>query len=231
MSKDISQDRSNASSTSEQDETFKWLQGLWANSKTVSGEQEYYERSASEYEQIHQTLQWRAPELCMKAIADYEEKSGVKLDQKGRCLDIGAGTGLSGEALRRAGFTGQVDALEPVEGMFAQAKKKNIYTEWFQEFLDDKKESKIPSATYDLAVSVGVFNDRSAKSSCLTEVMRMIKPGGYLAAILREAHWKGDFEDEIKRLEDERILSLKHVDRSDVYYDNVSSMAFILQKN
>ena len=70
--------------------------------------------------------------------------SGVKLDQKGRCLDIGAGTGLSGEALRRAGFTGQVDALEPVERMFAQAKKKNIYTEWFQEFLDDKKGSFSP---------------------------------------------------------------------------------------
>ena len=61
--------------------------------------------------------------------------------------------------------------------------------------------------------------------------MRMIKPGGYLAAILREAHWKGDFEDEIQRLETEGILSLKHVDRSDVYYDNVSSMAFILQKS
>ena len=62
--------------------------------------------------------------------------SGKELNKSSvKVLDVGAGSGLSGIALREAGFSGTIDALEPSEMMFAQAKPKNIYTQYFSDFL------------------------------------------------------------------------------------------------
>ena len=43
-------------------------------------------------------------------------------------VDLGCGTGLSGEALRAAGFA-DVDGYDFSEGMLALARKKNCYRE------------------------------------------------------------------------------------------------------
>ena len=64
---------------------------------------------------------------------------GTQIPRDGRAIDIGAGTGLSGQALRDIGFTGQIDALEPTENMFVQAQPKNIFTLWYHELLLENK--------------------------------------------------------------------------------------------
>ena len=65
---------------------------------------------------------------------------GVRIPRDGLAIDIGAGTGLSGQALREiVGFTGRIDALEPSTNMFAIAEPKGIYTKYFNELLLEDK--------------------------------------------------------------------------------------------
>ena len=52
-----------------------------------------------------------------------------------RVLDVGAGTGLSGEALRREGFIGKIDALEPSDNMFSLAQAKGIYSHRYNDLI------------------------------------------------------------------------------------------------
>ena len=58
-------------------------------------------------------------------------------------MDVGAGTGLSGEAMRKAGFSGTIDALEPSQKMFEKAREKNIYSKYYSDFLIGNKASAI----------------------------------------------------------------------------------------
>ena len=49
---------------------------------------------------------------------------------------------MSGEELRRAGFTGVVDALEPSDNMYSFAEQKGIYSTRYSDMLSPDKVNK-----------------------------------------------------------------------------------------
>ena len=68
------------------------------------------------------------------------------------------------------------------------------------------------------------------RSSCLADVVRMVKPGGHVGVICVKRHWDGDLELVAKRLEEEGKIDIKHVEVFHSYMKDVESVSFVLQK-
>lgn len=106
-----------------------------------------------------------------------------------KILDVGCGTGLAGIELARKGFT-RMDGFDLSEGMLAEARQLNIYGELKPGTLGEPLD--YPSASYDSAIACGVFSVGHATASGLDEVVRIIKPGGYLSLTLRTDIYEPD---------------------------------------
>jgi SAM-dependent methyltransferase len=95
----------------------------------------------------------------------------AEMDPAGVALDIGAGTGLVAEHL--GGLT--VDALDITPEMLAVARGKGIYRQLIE--ADLTKPLDLPDANYDAVVSCGTFTHGHVGPECLTELLRITKPG------------------------------------------------------
>ena len=65
-------------------------------------------------------------------------------DKNARILDVGAGTGLVGEYLKKRGFC-NLDALEPSLGMLEVAKTKNVYKNLHSDRIDAFEPTSLPA--------------------------------------------------------------------------------------
>ena len=77
-------------------------------------------------------------------------------DKNSKILDVGAGTGLSADKLKRFGYT-NLDSLEPAENMVEIAKKKGCYVNYFVEGLTDNERSSIQDSNNKLLFSAYIF--------------------------------------------------------------------------
>lgn len=93
-------------------------------------------------------------------------------------LDYGCGTGLSGLALRAAGFT-TLDGLDPSEDMLAGARATNVYRTLA--LVDITDPAPIPAKTYDAIACIGVISTGAAPPETLHMVMEALRPRGYLS--------------------------------------------------
>ena len=108
--------------------------------------------------------------LAPRAMA---EVAKTFLSKTGRILDAGAGTGLSGAALKAAGF-GNLVAVDYSAGMLEIAAKKGIYRETVQADLGAR--TPFPDDAFDAVVTVGTTSQMPAES--LREFVRLVRPGG-----------------------------------------------------
>lgn len=95
------------------------------------------------------------------------------LAKDARILDAGAGTGLSGQALRDAGFS-DLTGLDFAEAMLAVAASKGIYRETIA--ADLSRRTTFEDGAFDAVVTVGTTSQIPAES--LREYVRMTRTGG-----------------------------------------------------
>lgn len=104
-------------------------------------------------------------------------------------LDIGAGTGLCGAALRALG-------AEPVDGtdisaqMLGQAEEKGVYRRLFTG--DVLAGLDVPDGDYAGVVSSGTFTHGHVGPAALDEVLRILAPGGHAALSVNAAHFEAE---------------------------------------
>ncbi|MEM8951116.1 MAG: methyltransferase domain-containing protein [Pseudomonadota bacterium] len=108
--------------------------------------------------------------LAPLAIA---EVATAHLEKDARILDAGAGTGLSGQALRDAGFS-DLTGLDFAEEMLSVAREKGIYRETLA--ADLSKRTRLEDDGFDAVVTVGTTSQVPAES--LYEYVRVTRPGG-----------------------------------------------------
>ncbi len=101
-------------------------------------------------------------------------------------LDVGCGTGLGGIALCAAGFK-ILDGTDISEAMMAEASKKDIYRDLFAADL----LAGIPASsnTYDGAFSTGTFTLGHVGPQAISEVIRVLKPGGVFCLTVSDQAW------------------------------------------
>lgn len=69
-------------------------------------------------------------------------------DKSARILDVAAGTGLVGKHLAEKGYK-NIDALEPAEKMVEVAREKNVYTNFYLEYIYADRQTSIPASKYN----------------------------------------------------------------------------------
>lgn len=110
-----------------------------------------------------------SPRRCAEALARFVE------DRAAPILDVGCGTGLSGEAFAAAGFT-TVDGTDFSPEMLAVAERKGVYRRLFPGAV----ESPLPVAPGDYAhvAAVGVFSPSHAPASLMDDALALLPRGG-----------------------------------------------------
>jgi SAM-dependent methyltransferase len=134
------------------------------------------------------------------------------LEPDGEVLDAGAGTGLLGAELARAGFR-RLDALDLSGGMLDEAARKSLYRDLRVGTLGERLDYE--TASYDGVVSAGVLTAGHAPASSLDELVRVTRPGGHVIFTLRSDTSLPGFDEKIAELEQARRWAL--VDRGEEF--------------
>lgn len=159
----------------------------------------FYDDWSGSYDaEIHQNG-YVTPQRCADALAAFAN------DKIAPHLDIGCGTGVSGEALTAAGFS-TLHGIDLSAEMIAQAKQKNIY----QSLTVSDLNNPFPFDKGDYASmsAVGVISPGHAPASTLEHIIDKLAPGGLFTFSLNDhALEDAEFMREI-----ETILDLPHVE-------------------
>ena len=114
-------------------------------------------------------------------------------------LDVGAGTGICGQALRDRGLD-EVDATDISPDMLEVARAKNIYAHLFTGDILAKLD--VEDNAYAGVVSSGTFTHGHVGPEALDEVLRIVRSGGWVALSINVEHYEAqDFADKFAELE------------------------------
>lgn len=154
---------------------------------------ERYDQWAGDYDSdLTEDFDYRSPRIAAELFARYVPRDA-------RILDAGAGTGLVGETLTGMGYTNLV-AMDMSRGMLEEARKKNAYTELHQMVMGEPLD--FPPASFDAVICVGTLTVSHAPASSLDELVRVTRPGGYIAFTLRPDVYERDgFKEKQSQLE------------------------------
>ncbi len=127
----------------------------------------------------------------------------------GPVLDVGAGTGLCGEALRARGIV-PVDGIDISREMLNQAATKDAYRNLFTGNV--LKPLRLPHGQYQGAVSSGTFTTGHVGPAGIDRVIAAVRTGGWIVISVNTRHYKAaGFEEKLDALED-RICDAQHVE-------------------
>ena len=147
--------------------------------RTTDETRDLYDRWAETYDtELIDENDYAQPRRCAEMLARYLKTREAEI------LDIGCGTGLSGAALREAGF-GIVDGCDFSPGMLAKARESGLYRRLFATDLN-APPLDAPDGGYDAAVAVGVFGFSHIDPDALDEILRVLAPGAPLIVGLNE---------------------------------------------
>ncbi|MCX7559908.1 methyltransferase domain-containing protein [Sulfitobacter sp. F26204] len=138
----------------------------------VRGEEEtraLYDAWATSYEAEVAENGYATPGRCAAALAK------VTADLTAPVLDFGCGTGLSGLALRLAGFT-TIDGVDISEEMLRHAAAKDVYRNLTRIEGDAGSTAK----TYGAIAAIGVIGSGAAPVSVLDMLMKALPRDGRL---------------------------------------------------
>lgn len=136
-----------------------------------------YDKWAEKYEADLIAIGYAAAMRCAQALAIADP------DLSSPLVDLGCGTGLSGEALRAVGFT-EIDGYDFSEGMLALARKKNCYREIVN--VDLSEPDAVPDRGYRHAVLAGVLHHSHAPPEALFQALGLLPKGGCVVFTLND---------------------------------------------
>lgn len=137
-----------------------------------------------------QDLEYQGPAL----IAGIVGTGGP--DGLGAVLDLGCGTGLIGERLRR--HCSWIDGVDLSEGMLEKARAKKIYDGLYQGDIAAFLSS--PPRLYDLIVAGDVLNYVGALDQVMTGIGQALRSGGRAVFTVEALDPTGGVESEVMRL-------------------------------
>jgi ubiquinone/menaquinone biosynthesis C-methylase UbiE len=125
---------------------------------------------------------WYAPEILFGLCYD-------RLPPRGRCLDLGIGTGLGAALFHKAGL--DVIGIDHSEEMLRICRKKKVAKELIKlNFL--RCLLPFDNNHFELVLSCGVFHLLGELKPVFTEISRVLKPGSLLAFTIDEWDYKKD---------------------------------------
>ena len=160
-----------------------------------------YDDWADEYDETVLAHGYVTPKRCADALASLED------DRSARLLDIGCGTGISGMALRSAGFT-TIDGSEVNARMLEKARsRQGIYSAMHLVSLDNPFDFAI--GTYRHMTAMGVIATGHAPASTIRAILAKLEAGGLLVFSLNDHTLEfAEYPDTVDAMVAENIAEL-----------------------
>ncbi len=182
--------------------------------KTADGAIALYDSWAKTYDAALISWGYPGPRRVAETIRGYVVDTNTKL------IDLGCGTGLSGEALASFGFStiDGVDISQKSLDVISKS-KHGVYNQLFQGSLDEPM-SFLEDKTYDGAISVGVFSYVENFESLFSEIVRICRPSSIVAFTHRTELWDSDHRNCVsaaKALEASGKWRIEHVGSPEAY--------------
>ena len=142
---------------------------------------EYFTRCSQEWEKLYQDKGVHGAihqERLRLAITMVDRVGTAK-----RALDIGCGAGLATAEMARRGIS--VDAVDPAPAMIELTKRRviaNGLEERISAQVGDVNVLPFPDETFDIVVALGVLPWLPDMQRPLSEMVRVLRPGGHLIA-------------------------------------------------
>ncbi len=130
-----------------------------------------YDDWAASYEAEIAENGYATPRRCAEALAKFSDDPTLPI------LDFGCGTGLSGLALKLAGFT-TIDGVDLSKDMLAQATDKDVYRSLNQ--IEAGAALSHKPGDYAAIAAIGVIGAGAAPISTFDTLMKGLTKGGFL---------------------------------------------------
>lgn len=136
-----------------------------------------YDEWAEKYEADLREIGYAAADRCAEALAKADPNLASPV------IDLGCGTGLSGEALKAAGFNA-IDGYDFSEGMLELARRKNCYRELIN--TDLSQPDGVPDRGYQHAALVGVLHHTHAPPEAISFALSLLPQRGCVVFTLND---------------------------------------------
>jgi len=100
-------------------------------------------------------------------------------------LDLACGTGLLGGEVVQHGYV-QIDGLDSSPQMLLQARMKDIFKEYINAHVGGTGSLPLNDDLYDVVMSSNGFAPGQIYPDAVEEILRVLKPGGYLLFTMRD---------------------------------------------
>ena len=110
----------------------------------------------------------------------------VELGGTGPVLDVGAGTGLAGQALSKLGIN-PIDALDLSGAMLEVALEKKIYRNFFTS--DITQPIVTNNYSYQGIISSGTFTHGHVGPNAIDNLITVAEDGAFFALSINKNHW------------------------------------------
>lgn len=191
--------------------------------KTTDDTLTLYEGWADSYEETLRAHGYVTPQRCVEALSRHFAETDAPI------LDIGCGTGLSGLALRLAGFTA-IDGTDLSAAMLDQARlHKGVYKHLRQTSLDDP--FPFAKGAYAAVTAMGVIADKHAPPETISQLIAKLEKGALLVFSLNNHTLENPaFEAEIDLLTTEaKAVVLEAETGPHMTRYNMTSKIYVLQ--
>lgn len=163
-----------------------------------------YDAWAHNYEQDIRSWGYKMPERVAELVKHQVTSTDLII------LDAGSGDGLSGIALRNAGFPAgatRIIGADLSPEMLNIAKQRNCYDETKE--IDLNKTLPFETNAFDVITCVGTITYVDPSAGTFREFIRITKPGGLICYTNRTDKLEDFVEEELK-LEKERLWTPLH---------------------
>ena len=138
----------------------------------------FYDDWAASYDAEIAENGYATPRRCAEALGSHADNPAAPI------LDLGCGTGLSGIALRAAGFT-TIDGADPSEKMLEAAKaREGVYRALHR--IDPDRPLPFAPGAYEHIVAAGVINPGHAPPETMDQALAILPAGGCLVFSLND---------------------------------------------
>lgn len=122
-------------------------------------------------------------------------------------LDAGCGTGLVGMELHQRRPDLVMDGIDLSSGMLALAREQDVYRGL--QTADLTAPIEAPDASYDAVICVGTLTRGHLGPEPLTEMARVVRPGGVVVATVLDTMWEdGGFRAHVESMVDQGAVRL-----------------------